>query len=159
VGRGKEDIAAMGKRRSRGTLVKTIKSCEDREGLLVSPGETAIIERDLSDNKVLDGLVEGVSERCVELAVALIRRAADKIKIAQQDPGATDSLFGVTLEEMRGERMVRGTIGVGYSEVEVRGIAGEGRRKAVGVARVGGERKQGRIPGGDQATTRAIRGS
>jgi hypothetical protein len=61
-------------------------------------------EIDLGDVEQLDGVIEGGHESVVDLAVVLVSRAPNKVKIPEKDPRAQDQRREVqgTCEEGQG---------------------------------------------------------
>ena len=75
----------------------------------------------------MDGVVEGVSERNVDLSVVLVSRAPDQVEIPEKDPGTSDERRELEeiLEERQGGRVVRGAVSICNGEVNIGGGGGD----------------------------------
>jgi hypothetical protein len=51
-----------------------IQPCKDRSGLMVRPGEATAKQRDFQDAELINGEVEGIHQREVDIAIVLILR-------------------------------------------------------------------------------------
>ncbi|CAD6259972.1 unnamed protein product [Miscanthus lutarioriparius] len=61
----------------------SIKPCEDRERLLIGPCVESIKEINLSDIEILNRVIESSGECRIDLAIILVRSAADEVEITQ----------------------------------------------------------------------------